>query len=42
MKGYGKRPIWFWLLVYGAIGVVAYLAIYLAFFSGGGGGGAGY
>jgi hypothetical protein len=38
----GKRPLWFWLLVYAAIGIVAYAAIYLAFLSGGGGGGPGY
>jgi hypothetical protein len=38
-SGYGKKPLWFWLLVYAVIGVVAYFVIYLAFFSGGGGGG---
>jgi hypothetical protein len=38
-KSYGKRPLWFWLLVYAAVGAVAYFLIYLAFLSGGGGGG---
>jgi hypothetical protein len=40
--GYGKRPLWFWLLIYGAVGLVAYGIIYLAFFSGGATAGAGY
>ena len=40
---YGGRPLWFWLLVYAGIGLVAYAVIYFAFFSGGGGnGGLGY
>jgi hypothetical protein len=41
-SGYGKRPLWFWLLAYGAVGVVAYGIIYLAFFSGGTSAGGGY
>jgi hypothetical protein len=41
-KGYGKRPLWFWLLAYAAVGAVAYLVIYFAFFSGGDGGGLSY
>jgi len=38
---YGKKPLWFWLLVYAAVGAIAYGVIYLAFF-GGGGASAGY
>jgi hypothetical protein len=36
-KIYGKRPLWFWIAIYAAIGVVIYAAIYLLFLSGGGG-----
>jgi hypothetical protein len=39
----GYRGRWKkWLLVYLAVGVVAYLAIYLLFFTGGGAGGGGF
>lgn len=37
-SSYGKRPLWFWLALYGAIGAVGYLAVYLVFFSAGGAG----
>ncbi len=31
--GYGKRPLWQWLLLYAVIGVVAYAGIYYFFFA---------
>ena len=41
-NSYGKRPLWFWLLLYAAIGIVAYAIIYFVFINGGGGGGSPY
>lgn len=42
-KGYGKRPLWQWILLYVIIGGLVYLLIYLFFIAGGddgtGGGG---
>lgn len=35
-KGYGKRPAWFWILVYIIVGAIIYGIIYLFFFRGGG------
>ena len=36
---YGKRPIWFWVMVYAVVAAVAYGIIYFAFLSDGAGGG---
>jgi hypothetical protein len=36
---YGKKPLWFWLLVYAAVGGAAYLLIYFLFLADGAGGG---
>jgi hypothetical protein len=30
-KGYGKRPIWQWLLIYVVVAVIVYGLIYLVF-----------
>lgn len=35
-KSYGKKPMWFWVLVYVIGGAAIYYVIYLLFFSGGG------
>ena len=35
--GYGKRPLWQWILLYVIIGGLLYLAIYYFFFRGSGG-----
>lgn len=45
--GYGKRPIWHWIVLYIILGVIVYGLIYFFFMrdsgsSGGGGGGYGY
>lgn len=32
--GYGKRPMWQWLLIYLVVGAVVYFLIYLVFFGG--------
>jgi hypothetical protein len=37
-KGYGKRPLWQWVLLYIVIGVVIYGLIYYFFFMPKGGG----
>lgn len=37
-KGYGKKPLWFWLLVYLVVGGIIYAIIYFVFLSGNGGG----
>lgn len=31
-KGYGKRPMWQWVLIYVVVGTIAYAAIYYFFF----------
>lgn len=36
-KGYGKRPLWQWIVIYVIIGAVVYGLIYLIFFRHGGG-----
>jgi hypothetical protein len=43
-KGYGKRPMWQWVLLYVIIAVIVYGAVYLIFFhhSGGTSGGVNY
>lgn len=33
-KGYGKRPIWQWVVLYLILGGIAYYVIYLVFFHG--------
>ena len=33
-KGYGKRPIWQWVVIYLVVAVVVYGLIYLIFFNG--------
>lgn len=38
-KRYGKRPVWFWVVVYVIIAIIVYGLIYLIFFRGGDGGG---
>lgn len=42
-KGYGKRPVWQWVLIYLVIAIIVYGLIYLIFIhkSGGGTGGGG-
>lgn len=32
--GYGKRPLWQWILLYLVIGGLIYLVVYFLFFSG--------
>lgn len=34
-KGYGKRPIWQWVVIYLIVAAIVYGLIYLIFFSGG-------
>jgi flagellar basal body-associated protein FliL len=34
-KGYGKRPLWQWILIYIVVAVVVYGLIYLLFIKGG-------
>ena len=34
-KGYGKRPVWQWVVIYLVIAVVVYGLIYYFFFGGG-------
>lgn len=43
-KGYGKRPMWQWILIYVVAAIIVYGLIYLLFFhkSGGTGGGLHY
>lgn len=38
-KGYGKRPVWQWVVIYLIIAVIVYGLIYLIFIHKGGGGG---
>jgi hypothetical protein len=33
-KGYGKRPVWQWVVLYVVLGAIVYAAIYFLFFSG--------
>lgn len=30
--GYGKRPLWFWILIYVVIAIIVYGLVYLLFF----------
>jgi hypothetical protein len=46
-NGYGKRPLWQWILIYIVVGGIVYALIYYLFFrsggdAGSGGGGLGY
>jgi hypothetical protein len=34
-NGYGKRPLWHWILIYIVVGGLIYLLIYLFLFSNG-------
>lgn len=34
-KGYGKKPLWFWVVVYLGVGAVVYFLVYYFFFRGG-------
>ncbi|HTH72329.1 MAG TPA: hypothetical protein VL737_03115 [Candidatus Pristimantibacillus sp.] len=36
-KGYGKRPVWFWVVIYVIAAIIVYGLIYLLFFHKGGG-----
>jgi hypothetical protein len=31
-KGYGKRPLWQWIVIYIIVAIIVYVAIYLVFF----------
>jgi hypothetical protein len=35
--GYGKRPLWQWVLIYVVVGGIVYFAVYYFFFKGKGG-----
>ncbi|HEX5744269.1 MAG TPA: hypothetical protein VFX84_02350 [Candidatus Saccharimonadales bacterium] len=35
-KGYGKRPMWQWVLIYLVAAIIVYGVIYLVFFNNGG------
>lgn len=41
-KGYGKRPVWQWVLIYVVIAIVVYGLIYLLFIHKSGSTGGGY
>lgn len=41
-KGYGKRPMWQWILIYVVVAAIVYTAIYLIFFHKGSSSGGGY
>lgn len=41
-KGYGKRPVWQWVVIYLVVAIVVYGLIYLIFFHKGGSSGTGY
>jgi hypothetical protein len=30
-KGYGKRPVWYWVLIYVVVAIIIYGLIYLVF-----------
>ncbi|MFA5004352.1 MAG: hypothetical protein WC498_03710 [Candidatus Saccharimonadales bacterium] len=34
-KGYGKRPIWQWVVIYVVVAVIVYGLVYVLFFRGG-------
>ena len=36
-SGYGKRPLWQWVVIYLVVAIIVYYAIYLLFFNHGGG-----
>lgn len=38
-KGYGKRPVWFWILVYVILAIIVYGLIYVLFIRDGSSGG---
>jgi hypothetical protein len=38
-KGYGKRPLWQWILIYAVVAIVVYGLIYLIFINNGSSGG---
>jgi flagellar basal body-associated protein FliL len=40
-KGYGKRPLWQWVLIYVVLAIIVYGLIYFIFIHKSGGGGAG-
>lgn len=31
-KGYGKRPLWQWILIYVVVAAIVYYGVYLIFF----------
>jgi len=37
-EGYGKRPLWQWILIYLIVGGIVYFLVYYFFFSKGGSG----
>ncbi|HEY5600846.1 MAG TPA: hypothetical protein VIK81_02035 [Patescibacteria group bacterium] len=37
-KGYGKRPLWQWIVIYAVIGLIVYAVIYVAYAQLAGGG----
>lgn len=41
-KGYGKRPMWQWVVIYLVVAIVVYGLIYFLFIHKGGGTGGGY
>jgi flagellar basal body-associated protein FliL len=40
--GYGKRPLWQWIIIYLVVAVIVYGLIYLLFLNGNSGPGLGY
>ena len=41
-KGYGKRPIWQWILIYVVVAIIVYGLVYLIFFHKSGGTSSGF
>ena len=41
-KGYGKRPLWQWIVLYVIVAAIVYFLIYLIFFHHHSGGSSGY
>ena len=41
-KGYGKRPVWQWVVIYLVVAIVVYGLIYVLFIHKGGSSGSGY